>query len=138
MAENHRTKRGKLAILFALLVCGPAQAGFFTGNDLNSLCQGGGQNFVTLYVAGVIDKAEQDVVLTNSEITALEALQHADKLASIGVLTQSIQGFCLSKEIIPSQAADVVCNYLRDHHETRQKPASFLVNDALVKAWPCS
>ena len=45
--------------------------------------------------------------------------------------------FICPSDVIYSQGFDLVKNYLVNHPETRNKPASVLIYWALSEAWPC-
>jgi hypothetical protein len=114
-----------------LLAATSAQAGFYTGNELHELCQGN-REAVSGYVAGVIDKSTYD----------LSVLSMLDQAPSGDVVTFArkyrMGGFiCYPDGMILRQARDVVCKYLADHPEHRQKTAEGLVQAALYDAWPC-
>lgn len=44
---------------------------------------------------------------------------------------------CPNPRVGSGQMRDVVCTYLRDHPESRDKPAGYLAVLAIAKAWPC-
>jgi len=92
-----------------------ATGGFFTGNDLHSLCR---NNLPACqgYVAGVVDD------------------YWASRSAFPGALPDM---FCMDGHMIVEQIADVVINYLNANPNQRQYLAAGLVTVALREAFPC-
>ncbi|MGR9168851.1 Rap1a/Tai family immunity protein [Rhizobium sp. KDH_Rht_773_N] len=114
--------------LFAM--ASTAQASFQTGNKLRELCQGD-REAVLGYVTGVIDKSGYDLL-------ALEALNNVPA-GDISTFSRKyrMDGFiCYPVGMVLRQARDIVCKYLVDHPENRQKGAEGLVQAALYDAWP--
>ncbi|MBX5001454.1 Rap1a/Tai family immunity protein [Rhizobium lentis] len=108
-----------------------AHAGFYTGNELHELCQGD-REAVLGYVAGVIDKSTYDlsVLSTLDQAPPGDVVTFARKYRMGGFI-------CFPEGMILRQARDVVCKYIADHPENRQKTAEGLVQSALYDAWPC-
>jgi hypothetical protein len=99
----------KRLLLTAALVCGPAQAEFFTGNDLLQMMDGdtyADKGMALGFVAGV-----------------------SDVWNSISV--------CPPKNVTLGQTHDIARRHLRDNPQTRHMTAESQVRIALEKVWPC-
>ena len=83
------------------------------GNELYRLCQETGQS-VWLCTGYVVGAADADIVL----------------LGGKGLL-------CVRPTVTPQQLKDIVIAYLTRHPETRDSPASLLVDAALIIAFTC-
>lgn len=92
-----------------VLVCGPAHAEFFTGNDLLQMMDGdtySDKGMALGFVAGVSD------VWTNISI-------------------------CPPKNSTLGQTHDIARRYLRDNPQIRHLTAESQVRIALERIWPC-
>lgn len=99
----------KRLILSMLLICGPAQAEFYSGNHLLQMMDGDNIQDKSLalgFVAGVSD------VWTNISI-------------------------CPPKNVTLGQTYDIVRRYLHDNPQSRHFTAESLAKTALDKVWPC-
>lgn len=98
-----------LSIAACVLDVAPANAAFYTGNELHEKCAETTPWFCMGFIAGVIDH-------------------------STGSLTRVI---CLPTGVTIGQVMDVVVNYLDDHPERRHRAAEEIVVDAGYQAFPC-
>jgi hypothetical protein len=99
----------KKTILALALICGNAQADFFTGNDLFQRMNSDQHGDIMLsigYVMGVFD------------------------------VGQSVL-FCAPASVTSGQVRDMTLAYLRNFPAKRNKGAEFLINDVLAATWPC-
>lgn len=101
-----------LAAMISALAA-PAQAGFFTGNELLDSCNRNDSSFVSGYVVGVYDHIE----MNRSE--------------------GQKRFICIPTGAQARQVRDIVCGFLVRHPENRQWSAAALINNALIEAWPC-
>ena len=100
----------KKLILTAAVVCGPAYAQFYSGNELLQRMQGDSvvEKMVALgFVAGVSDAWD-------------------------GVM------FCPPDTVTTGQARDIALKFLIINPAKRHKPGAELVVEALMEAWPCA
>jgi hypothetical protein len=120
-----------------------AHAQFFTGNELNDLCQ---KKHIgaSLYVAGVIDKAATDesALSKYQRATADDPKTSSPErmgkvIASLATALGEIKSYCIPKGATVEQSADIFCKYLRDNPAGRNKNAAVLLTAALNDAWPC-
>lgn len=114
-------------LIWALLFPSAAFGEAYNGNELQQLCL---QDRALFYVAGHIDKGEQDAVgmlLLTNDFNSVQA-----KTART-----VIKGYCLPPKATLGQATDVVCKYVRENPKDRTKPAAVMVSLALNEAFPC-
>jgi hypothetical protein len=106
-----------LAVLVASLPLSAARGEFQSGNNLWQLCNNKTTDFgCIMYIEGV-----------------------ADVLIPIWGKGGDFAGWrgCLTKDVIGSQAHDVVIKFMREHPERRHFTASSVVAQALAEAFPC-
>ena len=99
----------KHTILALALICGSAQAEFYTGNDLLQRIdsESHGEKMLALgYVIGVFDVGQ--------------SVLH-----------------CAPPSVTAGQIRDMAAAYLRGFPAKRHKSAESLVNEVLAAAWPC-
>jgi hypothetical protein len=99
----------KHTILALALICGNAQAEFYTGNDLLQRIdsESHGEKMLALgYVIGVFDVGQSVLHCSPSNVTA-------------------------------GQVRDMTASYLRNFPAKRNKTAESLINEVLTAAWPC-
>ena len=118
-------KFSKLAIFtiigLGLGVCGNADAAeFMTGKSLLHVCEDSSPNGPSAgicigYVSGASDQ------LDGMKGTVLPQLN-----------------YCLDKTVTTSQLRSLVVKYLRNHPESLDQAASYLIYDALTDAYPCA
>ena len=99
----------KHTILALVLICGNAQAEFYTGNDLLQRLdsESHGEKMLALgYVIGVFDVGS--------------AVLH-----------------CPPAGVTAGQVRDMAASYLRGFPAKRNKTAESLINEVLAAAWPC-
>lgn len=99
----------KHTILALALICGNAQAEFYTGNDLLQRIdsESHGEKMLALgYVIGVFDVGQSVLHCSPSNVTA-------------------------------GQVRDMAASYLRSFPAKRNKTAESLINEVLAAAWPC-
>ena len=100
----------KKLLLAAAVVCGPAHAQFYSGNEILQRMQSDSvvDKMVSLgFVAGVSDAWD-------------------------GIM------FCPPESVTTGQARDIAQRFLVLNPGKRHKPAAELVMDALMEAWPCA
>lgn len=100
----------KKLILTAAVVCGPAHAQFYSGNELLQRMQGETvvDRMLSLgFVVGVADAWD-------------------------GIM------FCPPESVTTGQARDIAQRFLVLNPGKRHKPAAELVMDALAESWPCA
>jgi hypothetical protein len=106
-----------LASTFGFLSVQPARAEFFSGNDIYGICGGNGSRSefekaqCAGYVGGVVD-------------------------AFITRNARTKQAKCIPAKVTVGQLQDVVVKFMRDRPQTRDLPASGLINAAILDAWP--
>ncbi len=103
----------------ALLASTVAQAEYYSGNKLHTLCglnEIGASELSIGYVVGVAD-----AVIT---------------LENLGMTTR-VKMFCIPEAVSQSQTRDVVCQYLSKNPHSRHYSAPSLAALALAQAWPC-
>jgi Rap1a immunity proteins len=91
----------------------PSSRAFETGNSLYATCTTDHTAFSEGYCMGFIAGT-------------------ADTMEGI-----RISNICSPEKATVGQVRDVVLKYLAEHPETRQNSAFDLIQEALVKAWPC-
>jgi len=99
----------KKTILALALICGNAQAGFFTGNDLLQRIDSESHGDVMLsigYVMGVFDVGQN--------------ILH-----------------CAPGGVTSGQIRDMTAAYLRGFPAKRHRSADVLITEVLAAAWPC-
>lgn len=107
MSAQHRSIGA--AFVLALIQPLPVAAGFFSGNDLQSLCNSSdGVTQCIGYVMGIADAAER------------------------------MGKACLRAGVEFPQVLDVTRAYLAAHPAARDKPGADLVLIAIREAWPCA
>jgi hypothetical protein len=99
------------AVVLLMLAPSAASGGYYeTGNDIYDGCTTKQQvGFCLAYAAGIADAA----------------------------YFTPMSGICIPLGVQLSQVRDVMVGYLDEHPETRHEPAYYLVNRALIEAWPC-
>jgi hypothetical protein len=112
---------------FAIL-CGSVEAANYDGNRMAQICAGD-RSFVLGYVAGMLDKATDDVGIASVHLAGDQRL---------GPMLFTIEAYCLPKGVVLSQALDVYCKYLRENPAERHQTAPILFSQSLSKMWPCS
>ncbi|ARQ13118.1 hypothetical protein NXC12_PD00005 (plasmid) [Rhizobium etli] len=117
--------------LSVLAFASSAQAGFYTGNDLQKFCQQSPDG-IAGYIAGFIDKQTYDSDVFNTHIKRTPQ----DAAAYVAALRIG-SNICYPGPIILQQPRDIVCRYLNNHPENRQWSAEETVRTALMEAWPC-
>jgi len=99
----------KHTILALALICGNAQADFYTGNDLLQRLdsESHGEKMLALgYVMGVFDVGQSVLHCSPATVTA-------------------------------GQIRDMAAAYLRGFPAKRHRAAELLINEVLAAAWPC-
>lgn len=98
-----------VVLLFALLTQAPAQAAWYTGNDLLARCNAGGEPAMLCagYVVGIADAFAAN------------------------------DNFCIPASVNLRQLVDVFVRFLEQHPDERHLQGSGLVARALAKAFPC-
>ena len=99
----------KHTILALALICGNAQADFFTGNDLLQRIdsESHGEKMLAIgYVMGVFDVGQSVI-------------------------------HCAPPSVTSGQVRDMAAAYLRGFPAKRNKGAEFLINEVLAATWPC-
>ncbi|AHF83712.1 hypothetical protein RLEG3_18635 [Rhizobium leguminosarum bv. trifolii WSM1689] len=109
------------ATILLALGASPAAAYFLTGNDLYQGCDT--NNLIA-------DKAR-----TMNYVLAV--YDYDDFLRSALLTSDKMKAICLGENATAGQLTDVVCKYLRENPETRDRNAGFLVRLALAKTWSC-
>ena len=101
----------KRLITLLALVCGSAQAQFYTGNELWTKLTSTSDTYVDQSIA----------------------------LGFIGGVADSFNGmlFCIPGRVTVGQARDITIQHLSANPQTRHKSAYVLVSQALMAAWPC-
>ena len=119
---RHRIRVIVLGMLLA--ASSTAQASQFTGNELQTLCEGeNGDDFACLtFVFG----AYQSMVMM------AQAVSYKTKLK----LNENM-GICFREDVTRKQVNDVFLSYLKNHPENRDSDASVLVLRALKEGFPC-
>lgn len=83
-----------------------------TGNDLHSLCLSKSR-YIEWFVAGVLDGYERSV-----------------ETGSRGL-------YCIPNAAKTAQIVDLSCIYIRSNPQYRHYSAAFMIQQALIEAWPC-
>lgn len=115
-------------LFLALVIPSAAFCEVYNGNELHQLCL---QDRAHQYIAGHIDKAEQDAV----GMLILSADAKGDMVETVRKI---VKGYCLPPKATLGQATDVVCKYIKENPKDRTKPATVMVGLALNEAFPCS
>jgi hypothetical protein len=112
----------RLIILAAALIALPAQAQFYTGNDLAEWMRG-------------FEKVQEDRNPDNEDyINSSRFVSYIAGIADFIVLSEEI---CYGEEMRLGQAGSVVAKYLKDNPEDWGTAGSILVTLALAEAFPC-
>lgn len=82
------------------------------GNDLYSLCSSSNRAAIW-FISGVLDGYER------------------------AVETGSAGMYCIPANAKTTQIIDLACNYVRNNPKYRHYSASFMVQQAMLEAWPC-
>ena len=99
----------KHTILALALICGNAQAEFYTGNDL---------------LQRLDSESHSDRML---------AIGYVMGVADVGQLVF----FCAPNGVTAGQLQDITAAYLRGFPTRRHKGAESLINEVLAATWPC-
>lgn len=121
----------KRLIVGFCLMASPSAAEVFSGNELHRFCQ---EDRAAMYVAGVLDKADQDSTFIYF-ITPGEA--SSARTATIQKLQSSIRNYCLPPKSTLGQVSDVVCKYIKENPKERDKTGAAMILFALGEAFPC-
>ena len=106
---------------------------FFNGNDAYSWCQN--NRIMALgYTAGLSDEAADSTFVI--DITR-DPKKYEAPNTGVALARKLIRNYCVPKAVQLDQITDVLCNYLRDEPQVRNRPVPFIFNDAMHKAWPC-
>jgi Rap1a immunity proteins len=128
----------KISIAVALVFCSatPAQAGFYSGNELHDLCQSN-RPAVIMYVAGLHDASEHAMNVSVKTLALHFSLSLSKDQADFDSVLKDIAGYCLPENATTGQVADVFCKYLRDNPAQRHLNVAHLFSTAMAAAWPC-
>jgi hypothetical protein len=99
----------------------PAQAGFYSGNELLGLCTA--ERADSTY----FDKTYECVAYIAGAVDSFNDTRAVNKLKR-----------CIPRKVTISQLKDVTVDYLRANPTDRKNSASTLVFAATRKAWPCA
>ena len=106
-------------------------AEFYNGSALHDLCS---QDRAATYIAGFIDKAQQDDMATFLFMPGEESGTRTTAVREIG---NQIKG-CLPQKATLGQLNDIVCEYVKNNPKARTaKTGSAMIRFALVEAFPC-
>lgn len=98
----------------------PAQAGFYSGNELFEVCTTERSN------STYFEKTYECVAYIAGAVDAFNTTREVNKLKS-----------CIPVDVTVSQLRDVTVDFLRGNPADRNSSASTLVFAATRKAWPC-
>jgi hypothetical protein len=105
----------------------PATAGFYSGNELLTMCRANASEGRCLgYLEAIHDGGEENAARLNGKTTP------------VGFAFLNGYRWCIPNGVASSQLRDVVVKYLKDNPEERQLAAPGQVAAALAKGWPCS
>lgn len=109
----------RVSIVALTLGAYPASAAFFDGNDLYDRCLSSNDQ-ARSYIVGAAD--------------AIELFSSTKQEDGTPIMKRFI---CIPNGARTSQVADAICSDLRKHPEMRNLSASVLINNTLIKTWPC-
>src|SRR6266545_1426716 len=109
----------------SMLMASGANAAMYDGNKHHELCTINPQ-FVLGYVAGHMDKAQDDVGISSVMLAGDQRLTP---------LMFTIEPYCLPETAKLGQAVDVYCKYLRDNPGERHRPSAALLGSAFAAVW---
>jgi hypothetical protein len=122
-----------LIVAALVLSSGPGQAA--DGNFIYERCRARGNDEIVAYIAGWVDKRQDDVINFNR---AAEAPGTPDN-QSMRFLKNAVGGnICFPAKLDAQQLRDVLCQYLERNPQHRHLSGATLIWDAFNRAWPCA
>jgi hypothetical protein len=116
-------------IILVIVVGEPANAAFFSGNELYAICTSVSERAECIgYVEGVLDVADFEGIFYHGRYN-LHSFE--------GGPPHYVDEWCQPWGVTSQQAVDVVTMFLRDNPQIRHNRASTLVVQAMKKAFPC-
>lgn len=108
-----------------------------TGNDALQLCKMKNSNYCDMYIVGMLDGLDEQLVRLMIPITELTKQNMFD--ATLGKLAPLLldAAICRPEGMTYAQARDIFINYLNTNPEERHKSGQSLFYDSLKKVFPC-